>query len=297
MRFLNFRTNESLVPGVVSGDHVIDLVSAWADPGLPPPLTMKHIIERPGGYLPAIEKLLRECPPDAPARLPESGLAYGPAVSGPGKILCVGLNYRNHAAETGMPIPETPVLFGKFANTIAASGQNIDISGFNKVDYESELAVVMGRTARHVTEPEALSTVFGYCIANDLSDRELQRRTAQWLLGKTPDHFCPIGPYLVTRDEVPDPQALAIRGWLNGQLRQDSHTSDMIFSVAEIISYASRYFTLEPGDIILTGTPAGVIMGRDEKEWMKDGDEYVVEIDRLGRLANCMVARDRLRRL
>ena len=134
-----------------------------------------------------------------------------------------------------------------------------------------------------------MNFVFGYCNMNDLSERDLQMRSGQWLLGKTLDKFLPLGPYVVTADEIPDPQNLTIKGWLNGELRQDSNTADMIFSIAEVIAYASQIMTLEPGDVISTGTPEGVIMGMDPKVWLKPGDEYVVEVEGLGKLANRMV--------
>lgn len=156
-------------------------------------------------------------------------------------------------------------------------------------DYEAELVAVIGQRAKNVGESEALGHVLGYCNGNDVSARDLQRLSGQWLLGKTLDRFMPLGPYLVTADEAGDVQDMRIRCWLNGELRQDSNTSDMIFGVAEVIRYASRYMTLEPGDIICTGTPEGVILGMKEKRWMKPGDEVVVEIDRLGRLVNPMV--------
>jgi 2-keto-4-pentenoate hydratase/2-oxohepta-3-ene-1,7-dioic acid hydratase in catechol pathway len=157
-------------------------------------------------------------------------------------------------------------------------------------DYEVELAVVMGKTAKSVSAADALNSVFGYTTANDLSARDLQTRTSQWLLGKTMDKFMPIGPYLVTADEVQDPQKLAIRTWLNSELRQNSNTDDMIFPVSEIISYISRHFTLEPGDVIITGTPEGVILGMAEKRWMVPGDVVEVEVEGLGKLRNRMVA-------
>ena len=220
----------------------------------------------------------------------EDDLAYAPAVPNPGKILCVGLNYRKHAAETGMAEPEYPVLFSKFNNALAAPNEDIpQQADWTTVDYEAELGVVMGATARNVSVDEALDFVFGYCNMNDLSERNLQMRSGQWLLGKTLDKFLPVGPYVVTADEVPDPQALSIKGWLNGELRQDSNTADMIFSVAEVIAYASQIMTLSPGDIISTGTPEGVIMGMEPKAWMQPGDEYVVEVEGLGKLANRMV--------
>lgn len=217
-------------------------------------------------------------------------LKYAPVVPNPGKILCIGLNYRRHAAETGAQEPPAPLLFSKFNNALAAHNQDIPISPkWEKVDYEAELCVVIGRRARYVSEAEALDYVLGYCNANDLSERGLQFASSQWLLGKTLDKFLPIGPFLVTADEVGDPQNLPVRGWLNGELRQNSSTSDMIFSVAQCISYASQFFTLEPGDIISTGTPEGVILGMKEKVWMKPGDVYEVEIGPLGRLRNELI--------
>lgn len=224
--------------------------------------------------------------------LAEDALRLAPCVLQPGKIIAVGLNYRRHAQETGAAIPETPILFSKFNNTLAASCQEVPLPGVaTEYDYEVELGVVIGRRAASVTEDSALDYVFGYCTANDLSARDLQFRTSQWLLGKTLDRFCPVGPYLVTRDEVPDPQKLGLRSWLNGELRQNSNTGDMIFSVAEIVSYASRYMTLEPGDLIITGTPEGVILGMPEpRTWLKAGDEVAVEVEGLGRLVTPLVA-------
>ncbi len=221
--------------------------------------------------------------------LNESELQLAPVVPQPGKILCVGLNYRRHAAESGMAEPKKPVLFSKFNNALAAQGEDVSIKNLEQVDYEAELVVVIGKTAKNVSVKNALKYVLGYCNANDLSERALQFVSGQWLLGKTLDKFLPIGPYLVTADEIPDPQNLTIKGWLNGDLRQNSSTADMIFSVAEVISYASKYMTLSPGDIISTGTPEGVVFGMKEKVWMKPGDEYTVEISGLGRLHNRVV--------
>ena len=221
--------------------------------------------------------------------LNEADLQLAPAVPQPGKILCVGLNYSRHAAESGMAEPKKPVLFSKFNNSLAAHAEDISIKKLEQVDYEAELVVVIGKTAKNVSVKNALKYVLGYCNANDLSERALQFVSGQWLLGKTLDKFLPLGPYLVTSDEVSDPQNLSIKGWLNGELRQNSSTADMIFSVAEVISYASRYMTLQPGDIISTGTPEGVVFGMKEKVWMKPGDEYTVEISGLGRLSNRVV--------
>lgn len=230
---------------------------------------------------------LRAWVPEEAQTLPREEVRPVPVVPHPEKILCVGLNYREHAEESGMALPENPILFSKFNNALAANGEEVPVEReWEHIDYEAELAVIVGRVARHVRESEALDYVLGYCCANDLSERELQSRSGQWLLGKTPDKFLPLGPYLVTADEIEDPQNLRIRGWLNGQLRQDSRTGDMIFTVAQIVAYASRYMTLFPGDVIVTGTPAGVVLGMAEKEYMKAGDEYVVEIEGLGRLSN-----------
>lgn len=216
-------------------------------------------------------------------------LKLGPCVPNPGKIICVGLNYARHAKESGMAAPTSPVLFSKFNNSIAADQEIIPFSKeYTQLDYEAELVVVIGREARHIPAENALDYVLGYCNGNDLSERALQLNLpgGQWLIGKTCDKFLPIGPYVVSKDEAGDPQKMSIKGWLNGKLRQDSDTSDMIFSVAEIIAYISRFMTLLPGDIISTGTPEGVILGMKEKVWMQAGDEFVIEIGNLGRLTN-----------
>lgn len=183
-------------------------------------------------------------------------LTWGPCVTRPHKIICVGLNYRRHADETNAPYPVVPILFNKFDNTLTGHKSEIPVPKVTeKLDYEVELGIVMGKKAKNVAEDKALDYVFGYCTVNDLSARDLQMKTHQWLLGKTCDKFSPIGPYLVTSDEVGDPNNLALKTYVNGELRQDSNTSDMIFSCREIVSYISRHMTLEPGDIILTGTP------------------------------------------
>lgn len=225
--------------------------------------------------------------------LQEETLRFAPCVPNPEKILCIGLNYRKHAEETGAAIPDSPVVFGKFANALSAHKQEIQLPpSSSMVDYEAELAIVMGRQARNLSPQEALSAVYGYCCANDFSARDLQKRTSQWLLGKTCEGFCPLGPYLVTADEVKNPNSLTIRSTVNGQKRQESNTGDMIFSCAEIISYISQHLTLEPGDVILTGTPEGVVFGmpKDKQVYLANGDEVTVEVEGLGVLRNRMVA-------
>lgn len=221
--------------------------------------------------------------------LQEEKLTLGPCVSRLGKIICVGLNYRRHAAESGMAVPTSPVLFPKFSNSLAGAGEPVPLApNAVQYDYEAELAVVIGQSARDISEKDALNYVLGYCNADDVSARDLQFRTNQWLLGKALDKFLPIGPYLVTTDEVGDPQNLAIRLWLNGELRQNSNTKDMVFPVAYLVSYISQYMTLNPGDILVTGTPEGVISGMKNPVWLKPGDEVTVEVEGLGRLTNAM---------
>ena len=298
MILLTFVDGGRLRLGVKTEAGVVDVAAAQAALGAPAggaaPETIEGVLAGGEAARTALDDLVRragEAGPGGAAWLRgEDDLRFGPCLPRPGKIVCVGLNYRRHAEESGAAIPETPVLFSKFANAVAAHGEPVPLPTVaTQYDYEVELGVVMGRTARGVGEDEALDFVFGYCAANDVSARDLQMRTSQWLLGKTLDKFMPIGPYLVTADEVGDPQALRLRCWLNGEPRQDSTTADMIFGVAQIISYASRYFPLEPGDVIITGTPEGVILGMAEKRWMRPGDEVVVEVERLGQLRNPLV--------
>ena len=204
------------------------------------------------------------------------------------KIIAIGLNYEDHANETGGEIPEKPIVFAKYPNTIVGPGEAIRIPPITEqVDYEAELAVVIGRRVKNVPEEEALEYVFGYMNGNDVSSRDLQfSEGGQWTRSKSIDTFAPIGPYIATRDEVPDPQNLYIRCVLNGEVVQDGTTSDMIFSLAELVSFLSRGMTLVPGDVILTGTPAGVGFARDPALFMKAGDEVSVEIEGLGTLTN-----------
>jgi len=209
------------------------------------------------------------------------------AIPRPGKIVCVGLNYRDHAAEGGQDLPKAPLLFAKWPNTLIGDGEPVVLPPEStQVDYEAELGVVIGAKAKRVSENDALDHVAGYICVNDVSARDLQFADGQWTRGKSPDTFCPVGPRLVPREEIADPQALAIRCIVNGEALQDSSTAQMIFSVAEIIAYTSQIVTLEPGDLIATGTPAGVGIFRDPKVLLKDGDEVSVEIEGLGTLTN-----------
>jgi 2-keto-4-pentenoate hydratase/2-oxohepta-3-ene-1,7-dioic acid hydratase in catechol pathway len=209
------------------------------------------------------------------------------SITRPGKIVCVGLNYRDHAEEGGLELPEAPLLFAKWPNTLIGDGDPIVLPPEStQVDYEAELGVVIGAIARRVAERDALDHVEGYICLNDVTARDLQFGDGQWTRGKSPDTFCPVGPRLVAREEIDDPQALGIRCLLNGEAMQNSSTAQMIFSVAEIIAYVSQMITLEPGDLIATGTPAGVGVFRDPKVLLEDGDEVSVEIQGVGTLTN-----------
>lgn len=220
-------------------------------------------------------------------RLPAEVNLLSP-ITRPTKILCVGLNYRDHCLETGSPIPDHPVLFNKFPSSIIGPLDSIifERSVTARVDFEFELAVVIGRTCSRATERNAFNYVFGYTVANDVSARDLQFIDSQWMLGKSLDTFCPLGPVIVTRDEIEDPQDLKLRCLVNGTVCQESSTSEMIFGVAELLAYISRGITLEPGDVILTGTPAGVGFTRKPPVYLKDGDMVKAEIEGIGSLQN-----------
>ena len=217
--------------------------------------------------------------------LVDEGIRLGACVSGIGKFLCIGLNYSDHAKEANMPIPEEPIMFMKATSAVVGANDDVTIpKDSNKSDWEVELGVVIGKTARHVSEDDALSHVAGYCIVNDLSEREFQiERGGQWVKGKSCDTFGPIGPWLVTRDEIPDPQALSMWLEVDGVRYQDGSTSTMIFGVAELISYCSRFMTLETGDVISTGTPPGVGMGqKPEPIYLKAGQQIRLGVEGLG---------------
>jgi 2,4-didehydro-3-deoxy-L-rhamnonate hydrolase len=208
----------------------------------------------------------------------------------PGKIVCVGLNYRDHAEEQGVELPEAPLLFAKFTTSLIGPGDPIVIPpAVTKCDYEAELGVVLGATVKQVSKENALEAVAGYLAANDVSARDLQFGDGQWTRGKSPDTFCPVGP-LVPASEVPDPHALPIRAILNGEVVQESTTANLVFGVDEVISYASQTATLEAGDLILTGTPAGVGIFRKPPRLLQPGDEITIEIDGVGSLTNPVVA-------
>jgi 2-keto-4-pentenoate hydratase/2-oxohepta-3-ene-1,7-dioic acid hydratase in catechol pathway len=211
----------------------------------------------------------------------------------PGKIVCVGLNYYSHLAEIGEPVPAYPILFTKPATSIIGPGQPIVLPRVSRqVDFEGELAVLIGRRGKYIPEADALSYVAGYTCANDVSAHDIEFRTSQWTSGKMLDTFCPLGPVVVTVDEVPNPGALHLKTMLNGQTVQETCTSDMVFSVPFLISYISSLSTLEPGDVILTGTPAGIGCNRKPQVFLQPGDRISVEIDGIGTLTNPVIAEE-----
>ncbi|MCQ6553056.1 fumarylacetoacetate hydrolase family protein [Streptomyces sp. C10-9-1] len=219
--------------------------------------------------------------------LDPAGLRIGPPLARVGKVVCIGLNYHDHAAETGAEPPAEPVVFLKAADTVVGPEDTVLVPrGSRKTDWEAELAVVIGRTARYLgDDDDPLAHVAGYAVSHDVSEREFQiEHGGTWDKGKNCETFNPLGPWLVTADEVPDPQALGLRLWVNGELKQDGSTADQIFPVAEVVRYLSRFMTLHPGDVINTGTPAGVAMGRPEpKPYLRPGDVVELEVEGLGR--------------
>ncbi len=284
--------------GIWTSGGIVNMAKAaevYGNGGISLPGEMMDVIREGEAAVEALRSLLAQLPPqpDRSVLISEEELSFGPCVPAPQKIICVGLNYRRHAEETNSPIPEYPILFNKFNNSLTGHQASVAVPGVTaKLDYEAELAIVIGRRAKNVSRDEALDYVFGYTAVNDLSARDLQLRTQQWLLGKSCDGFCPIGPYLVTADEVGDPNRLAIQSIVNGEIRQDSNTSDMIFACDEIVSYISRHMTLEPGDVILTGTPEGVVLGlpAERQVYLKPGDEVSICIEKIGTLTNRFVA-------
>jgi len=269
------------LPTGPAGVRVLDLNDA--DPRLP-----ADLLELLRAGADALD-LARQVIAGAPAErwVPVEGTALLAPVPRPGKIICIGLNYRDHAAEAGLPIPDEPVVFAKLSNTVNGPYRPIPLPrASEQIDYEAELGVVIGRTCKGVKEAGALDHVAGYLAVNDVSARDVQSRNGQWVLGKSPDGFAPMGPALVTADEVADPQQLDLRTRVGDEVLQSSSTREMIFTVARLISFLSELVTLEPGDVIATGTPSGVGGARTPPRWLRAGETVRVEFPRLGALAN-----------
>lgn len=263
---------------------LLNVTALESDRNLGLPRSTDDVIHRRGN-LSALGALAADAATPARYFVSEASAAFGPCVMNPDKIVCLGLNYRAHAAESGRETPKTPILFNKYRTSLNAHGGTIRVSAepAQKWDYEAELVIVMGRGGRNIPEAEALDHVFGYCTGQDFTARDLQQLTAQWMLGKCGDGWGPIGPWLVSADQI-DPDNLDIKLTLNGELRQSSNTRMMIFNCRQIINYISRHMTLTPGDVIFTGTPEGVINGypKEKQVWMKPGDRLVTSIEKLG---------------
>jgi 2-keto-4-pentenoate hydratase/2-oxohepta-3-ene-1,7-dioic acid hydratase in catechol pathway len=288
MTFLTIKNKDGYSLGVKTERGILDVRAASKLLKKKAPALIDDVIRGGDQGLTALVKAALKSTKTKRVFLDESKIAFGPCVTNPEKLLMMGFNYRKHAIETNTPIPSSPVLFSKFNNALAGHNAVIKLPTHvaAKFDYEVELVVIIGKTAYRVSEAEALSCVFGYCAGNDLSARDLQMKTSQFLLGKSLDGFAPVGPYLVTADQIPNPNSLKVECYVNGELRQSSNTDDMIFSVANFISYASQHLTLKPGDMLFTGTPSGVILGMppEEQVWLKAGDKVTTVIEKLGEL-------------
>ena len=286
VKFVQFIGGGSVRLGIKTEKGIIDVEQCATLLSMDVPTTMEQVIVGGDKALLQLKQLtMKEVP-----YVSEEEMVYAPCITQPEKIICVGLNYIDHAKESNMEIPSSPVLFSKFNNALSAHKQEIDLpKNAEHFDYEAELIIVIGKEASDVSKEDALSYVFGYTVGNDLSARDLQFRTGQWLLGKTCDQFAPTGPYLVTADEL-DPTNLDIELKVNGEVKQSANTRDMIFDCATIVSYLSQHMTLKPGDIIFSGTPDGVILGYPEEQrvWLKSGDEVQVTIENIGTLTNIL---------
>jgi 2-keto-4-pentenoate hydratase/2-oxohepta-3-ene-1,7-dioic acid hydratase in catechol pathway len=285
MRLATIQTAQGPRAAVRHGDAYVDLHTT--EPSLP--ATVRGLLEAGAE---ALEEAARVAARPAAIRHLASGVKLLPPIPNPAKIVCVGLNYRDHAAESGAPIPKDPVLFSKYATALVGQGDAIVLPPVShEVDYEAELVIVIGKRGRRLSKEQAVGHIAGYTIGHDVSARDwqLKKDGKQWMVGKTFDTFAPLGPELVTADEVGDPHTLGIRLRLNGETMQNSNTKQMIFSVGEVVAYLSTVFTIEPGDLVYTGTPPGVGMARKPPVFLKGGDAVEVEIDRLGVLRNPVV--------
>lgn len=296
MKLLTFKKNGRNVLGVKTEGGVVDLEKALEKHShLEIPTDIMDVIQGGDEVLTKLKQYVASLSLDGSEAymLDEADITFAPALTRPSKIICVGLNYRKHADETKAPYPEYPVLFNKFPNALSGHKQEVAIPKVTeRVDHEVELGIVIGKKAKYVKKEEALDYVFGYCTTNDLSARDVQKRVSQWMTGKSLDGFAPVGPYVVTKDEIENPNNLRLTTKVNGEVRQDSNTKDMIFSCEELISYISQYMTLEPGDLIMTGTPEGVILGKpiEERVYLQPGDVVTVEVENLGALTTKFVA-------
>jgi len=278
LKFVTFRGGHGLPePGVLSGDQVVGLAAA----GFP---DMISVLAAGPAVRDRIGSGIGE-------PVPLSSVTLMAPVPRPPKLICVGLNYRDHAKESGMEIPTVPTIFNKFPNTVIAPGEAIVLpKNSTKPDYEAELAFVIGKGGRHIPADRWREHVFGYTIMNDVSARDFQMATTQWLMGKTFDTFAPMGPVLVSADEITDPHALDISLTINGEVLQHSNTRELIFRIPDLVAFLSSVVTLEPGDVVSTGTPSGVGFARKPPRFLQAGDDVVVRIEGIGELRNPVVA-------
>ncbi len=267
------------------GEAVVDLNQA--EPRLPAELVA---FLAAGAAARSLAEAVIAAPPPEAVLMPDEVALKAPILR-PGKIICIGLNYHDHAAEAGVPVPDYPAVFAKYSNAVIGPGEAIVLPRISQqVDYEAELGVVIGRRAKGVAEADAPGYVAGYLAFNDVSARDFQNRTSQWTIGKTFDTFAPMGPALVTADEIPDPHNLNIRLSIGGEVLQNSNTRNLVFGVPTLVACLSAVMTLEPGDVIATGTPGGVGFARKPPRWLRPGDVVRVEIEGIGTLENPVIA-------
>ncbi|MGA2879698.1 MAG: fumarylacetoacetate hydrolase family protein [Bryobacteraceae bacterium] len=283
MKFVTFQgANSRAEAGVVARDRVLGLRAAgFGD-------MLAVLASGPEGRA-AIENFVHHPPPDSTFAL--STVRLLAPIPRPPKLICIGLNYRDHAAEARQEIPKIPTVFSKFSNTVIGPGEPIVLPKVSrKPDYEAEFAFVIGVGGRHIPAENWQRHVFGYTVFNDVSARDIQSATSQWMIGKSFDTFAPMGPYLVTADEVPDPHALDISLSIGGEVLQHSNTRELIFKIPELVAYLSSVVTLEPGDVVATGTPGGVGFARKPPRYLQPGDEVIVSIEGIGELRNPVIA-------
>lgn len=284
MQLVTYERHDCLEPGVLRGDEIISLRNA----GFPDVLS---VITGGAEARARVDQWVASAPASEIVKTADVKLKA--PIARPSKIICIGLNYREHAIESKMAIPEVPTIFAKYSTSVIGPGEKIVLpKSSGKPDYEAELAFVIGKKGRHIAAGDWQDYVFGYLNLNDVSARDYQMITTQWTIGKTFDTFCPMGPAIVTADEVGDPHNLAISITINGEVLQDHNTHDLIFKIPDLIAYLSSVMTLEPGDIISTGTPPGVGFSYDPPRWLKPGDDVVVRVQGLGELRNPVVAEE-----
>ena len=289
LTLLTMQRNGEYRLGAKTDKGILDVKQAAESLKMYSPATLDDMLQNEeGASVQAVVEAALKSNAGQKAFLKPESIRFGPLLTRPEKIICVGLNYRRHAEEIKMPIPQQPVLFNKYNNSLLPHGGTLTLPAAvaEKFDYEVELVIVMGKEAHSISEADALRYVAGYCTGNDFSARDLQLETGgQWMVGKTSDGFAPLGPYLVTAEQV-DPNNLKVECRVNGETRQSSNTNDLIYNCQQIISYTSARISLRPGDIIFTGTPEGVIQGKppDRRVWLKAGDKIACSVEKLGEL-------------